>query len=169
LILEDDVIGTAAGIEQVKRIMSELPPDAFLVCGGQEGLRGQRFNYGAPTRVPGVYKVPRIAKKFFTRACCYCVTRESAQVLLGQQERRLGVSDNWGKYFDAHPGFYFCGIFQHPIDLTGSYIERERLAKRPRTEIGRIRDDGIGYVLGRFFSKVVLRCGAPLFGLRLIE
>lgn len=165
LILEDDAIGAAADIIEIANVMESLPNDAFLLCGGQDGLRGEPYNYGKQCGIKDVFQIPGIAKKFYTRACCYCVTVQSAAHLLGIQKRELGLSDNWGDYFKEWESFFFTKKIMHPICLFDSNIEFDRLASVPKSELARIRKDGISRVLKRFFSKLLIRRFSSLLGL----
>ncbi|WP_282267233.1 glycosyltransferase family 25 protein [Stenotrophomonas sp. PS02298] len=169
LILEDDAIGDDSDIAAIANAIKQLPSDTFLLCGGQEGLRGQIYNYGRSTQIASVYQIPSIAKKFFTRACCYCVTRPSAQRILTSQRKSLHLSDNWGRYFHAWTSFYYIKRIAHPLDLSDSNIERERARSAPATELSRIYQDGIVTILHRLFSKILLRTLHRKLGLTRIE
>ncbi len=157
LILEDDAIGNEASIIDIANTMYKLPHDAFLLCGGQEGLRGQPYNYGKPTNIKDVFQIPEIAKKFYTRACCYCVTKTSAAHILAIQKERLGLSDSWDKYFKGWRNFFFTKKILHPTCLVDSNIEAERAISKPAGELARIRKDGVKKVVNRFLSKIILR------------
>lgn len=165
LILEDDAIGSATDIVDIADAIRKLPDDAFLLCGGQEGLRGQPYNYGKPTNIRDVFQIPEVAKKFYTRACCYCVTKPSAAHLVAIQRKCLGLSDNWGGYFKKWKNFFFTKKILHPTCLINSHIENERRTNIPANELARIRNDGIPKVLKRFLSKIFLRKFSHLIGL----
>lgn len=169
LILEDDVIGTKEHVHSIMKLMESLPADTFLLCGGQQGLRGEAYNYGRRTAHPGVYFIPKFVRKFYTRACCYVVTRASAETLLKKQLEFLSVSDNWGKYLYEWKNFYFTKQISHPTDLKWSHIENERRANKPKGELARIQDDGARYVLSRFFSKFLLKNFSVKLGLEKIQ
>lgn len=169
LILEDDAIGCAEDIVDISSLIQQLPLDAFLLCGGQEGLRGQLYNYGKPTSITGVFQIPEITKKFFTRACCYCVTRPSATHLLATQKKSLGLSDDWETYFRGWRNFFFTRKILHPTCLIDSNIEPTRVINKPEGEFSRIRRDGVRKVLNRFFSKLLIRKLSRPLGLIRIE
>ena len=157
LILEDDVIGGSADLADIANAMHKLPDDAFLLCGGQEGLRGEPYNYGKPTAMTNVFQIPEVAKKFYTRACCYGVTKSSAAHIVAIQRKNMSLSDNWGIYFKGWDNFFFMKKISHPINLVDSNIEQERIINTPTNEIARIRRDGVSKVISRFLSKLILR------------
>ncbi len=169
LILEDDVIGSATDIAEIANALQELPNDAFLLCGGQDGLRGEAYNYGKPTIIKDIFKIPRIARKFYTRACCYCVTKPAAARIVAMQKSKLTLSDTWEHYFNDWGNFFFTKKIAHPTDLAGSNIERERAKNTPQSELSRIRKDGIRKIIRRFLSKAILRAFPHQLGLVRIE
>lgn len=157
IILEDDVIGTAIDIDVICNIMEKLPNDAFFLCGGQEGLRGQSYNYGKLHAPSGSYWIPDIAKKFYTRACCYCVTVPSAKRIVTLQRTRLQVSDDWNRFFLNWRSFYFSAVISHPLDLTDSNIEDERTSGVASSFLARVKRDGVSKISKRALSKIMLR------------
>lgn len=169
LILEDDVIGNANDILEIASIIQNLPSDAFLLCGGQEGLRGQPYNYGVKTDIENVFLLPKIVRKFYTRACCYCVTKSSASHIVEQQRNNLSLSDNWDKYFKNQDDFFFTKKISHPTCLASSNIEQERAANIPRNELARVMRDGVLKTLSRFITKILVMRYHRLLGLSKVK
>lgn len=157
LIIEDDIIGSDQEIIEIEENIKQLPSNSFLLCGGQEGLRGEKYNYGKRTVMNDVFFIPRYLRKFYTRACCYCVTRDAALHILHHQRKRLYLTDDWGFYFKKWKNFYFTKKINHPLDLSDSHLEKSRQQAIPKGELARIKRDGMRKIFSRFFSKILAK------------
>ena len=129
LILEDDVLGTDSDIEAILTISRRLPEDCVLICGGQDGLRTQQYQYGEKTDIPGVYVVCNFAYRYVFRTCCYVVTKRSAQAIIDYQNAMLSLADKWSEFFKGTSiKIYYSNILAHPQELEQSHIEQDRAA-----------------------------------------
>lgn len=165
LILEDDAIGEALDIVKIANVMELLPNDAFLLCGGQQGLRGSRYAYGRPTSIVGVYKVPQFARRFYARTCCYCITRQTAEKILKAQRARLSFADSWHEHLRGAGGFFFIDQIRHPEGSEGSHIEGARISAAP-SRVQRVIRDGIFKTTMRNSIKLFLIIFSARMGLR---
>ncbi len=158
LILEDDVLGKDEDIDTVHRISEQLPPHHFLLCGGQEGLRGNKFLYGSEEFV--CFRLPSMVRRFVTRACCYALSPSMAVAILERQQACLHRSDDWHTLLRHEHNVFFSNLLGHPMDLSASHIEIERTQLPQRGSWKRIWADGIGYTITTQISKISL----PLLG-----
>ncbi|KVO52033.1 hypothetical protein WT77_20665 [Burkholderia stagnalis] len=147
LFLEDDVEGTDADLERIARLASALNGEFFLACGGQDGLRSRRWLIGQRLCSPdGIdyYRINRHAYGQLWRTCCYVMTRCVARRMLARQTALLGRADEWEALLrDFDGAAYFVDALAHPLDLSASAIESERVASGgPAAEprIGRVAD-----------------------------
>lgn len=126
LIIEDDIIGCDSDIDIAMQAISTLKQSDFLLLGGQQGL-AKRFQLGKKDTSNGLMRVSGFSKKFVTRACCYVVSRVTAQHILDYQYKQLSLADKWDVFFkNTDVNFYFKDVFEHPLDLKNSHIEAER-------------------------------------------
>lgn len=130
LILEDDIIGNDAAIHRIGEIASQLREKDFFVCGGQEGLTRYRFLFGKREIGPDLFRVSSLSRKHLLRACCYVITQTTARKIIERNSKRIMLADYWATYFPSKEfTFYFAKLLKHPLDLSHSHIEKERLAK----------------------------------------
>lgn len=164
LILEDDVIGDPQCLHCTWALMGELPQDAFVLLGGQEGLRGRRYLAGIKLMGLDAWRLPQISRQFAARAVSYGVTRNVAEIILARQKACLDNPDQWDSLLQGHRNVFFAEIFRHPLDLAASHIEPMRLAARRRPIFSRILEDGIWVSVRRNLSKLATVTIFPLFG-----
>lgn len=126
LIIEDDIIGSDSDMEVAMQAISTLKQADFLLLGGQQGLN-KRFQLGKIDASTGLITVSNFSKKFVTRACCYVVSRVTAQHILDYQNKHTTLADKWHVFFkQTDVKIYFKDVFEHPLDLKNSHIETER-------------------------------------------
>ena len=127
LILEDDVVGTDSDIEAIRSISHRLHEDCLLLCGGQEGLRTKKYQYGERTDIAGVYQVCKFSYRYMFGTFCYVVTRRSAQAIIDHQDANLSQADKWDEFFQGtNISIYYANILSHPEELGQSHIEKDR-------------------------------------------
>lgn len=126
LILEDDVVGCDQDIILLENLVSILPENTLMLCGGQEGLSFDRYILGKEIG-NNIFSIPRFSTKFLSRTCCYIVDKKTAEKILMSHDGNLKVADHWYDIFkDNNINFLFLNLFKHPIDLKNSHIECER-------------------------------------------
>ncbi|HSC81485.1 MAG TPA: glycosyltransferase family 25 protein [Chitinolyticbacter sp.] len=132
LVLEDDVEGDDAALAQVLALAVQLPQDAILIAGGQQGLVSRKRLYGKPTTTPGLYELADYSYPHIKRTCGYVLARQSAALLLQRGQATTLVADGWDRYV-AGTGIrlYYAPLLSHPELLAGSHIERDRLDLDP--------------------------------------
>lgn len=129
LVLEDDVIGDDAAIESVLGLLNDLPEEALLICGGQEGLDTRKYQMGKKiSQGPAtLFRVAKFSQQYTFRGCCYVITRKSAQAVLDKQFQFIALADDWDWYLSGTSlDMYYTKLFEHPLDLSTSHIEKDR-------------------------------------------
>lgn len=168
LILEDDVIGTDDAVSMVEALVSALPEDHFLLCGGQEGLKGRRFLYGQSYR--GVaYRVPKVLTRFTARACCYAVSPNVAARVAERQRNCLDRADHWRALLKEEENIFYAKLFSHPLDLTQSHLEGDRFLVKQRSPLRQAWGDGFGYAAATQAVKLASPALAKMFGWTKLE
>lgn len=126
LIIEDDIIGCDSDIDIAMQAISTLKQSDFLLLGGQQGLK-KNLRLGKKDTSNGLMRVSGFSKRFVTRACCYVVSRFTAQHILDCQNKQLSLADKWDVFFkNTDVNIYFKDVLEHPLDLKDSHIEAER-------------------------------------------
>lgn len=147
LFIEDDVIGDDSCIEFALEIGRNLPSNAVLICGCQDGLAARFSAFGKRLKdarngefsahVTPINQKDRslfLLSKFSRGTICstaaYVLSRKSAQNILNQHKQSICTSDLW-EYLIPNGGLemYFCDIFAHPTDPVNSNINAERDAR----------------------------------------
>ncbi|SDW44038.1 glycosyltransferase family 25 protein [Marinobacter mobilis] len=162
LILEDDVIGGDQDIESISQISQNLPHHHFLLCGGQEGLRGSSYLY-AP-REQDYFRLPPITLRFTARACCYAVSPSMAGKILKRQNDNLRRADDWRHLLSGERELYYSQHLQHPRDLSGSHLEKDRSMLSHEPFWKRVYKDGLTYTTLTQILKATLPIVARLKG-----
>lgn len=124
VILEDDVMGCDTDISLVLKTMQTTNRGLF-VLGGQEGMKNSRHLCGYKGR-SGVYKIPRLARLFLYRTCCYSVDRYWAQKIIDEQSNGLSRADDWSYLTKLRDDVFYLKILKHPTNLSNSSIQVER-------------------------------------------
>ncbi len=128
LILEDDVIANDESISEVFEISKKLNSDSLLLCGGQINIPSSKYRFGKKTELKKTYEVIKFSYPFVFGACCYVVTRKSAQQILSYHSNCLTLADRWGEFFiNSEIKIYYTNLISHPEDLKNSHLESDRL------------------------------------------
>jgi len=135
LVLEDDVVGTDDDIAEIEKVANSLEEQSIVICGCQDGSGISKYLYGQDTAIPGTYKLATFSHEYVVRTAAYIITKESAKAILNFQKDAIMLADNWGKFFVGTPinMFYFENL-SHPLEMTDSHIEAERLIFRKKPE-----------------------------------
>ncbi|MEO9751097.1 MULTISPECIES: glycosyltransferase family 25 protein [Marinobacter] len=127
LILEDDVIGGDDDIDAIMTLVSALPPESLLICGGQQGMPARKYVFGKTAGAEGLFRLARYSNNHIFRTCCYVVTPVSAKQILDMQSESLTLADAWGTFFrGSGTNIYYTDKLAHPKELSGSHLEQER-------------------------------------------
>ena len=112
---------------------SKMPEDGVLICGMQDGLEGRFSAFGKKVDTSLSKPLWQVSKHSFSsiyRAGAYVLTKKSAKNLLEIHKRALCTTDIWDYLLGVNDmQMYFCDLFAHPTDLSGSNIEGERLER----------------------------------------
>jgi len=158
LILEDDVIGDDQSINRLSELLSLLPENSIVICGGQEGLKGNKYIYGKNVEGSDMCLLSRFSLRYVSRACCYLVTRKSALHILASQRKILVQADKWNVLLNNVDKIFYSPLFSHPVDLKNSHIESERRFFRGKYFFTRLQRSGVFYtVMDNLFKRVFLR------------
>ncbi len=155
LILEDDVIGTDEDIKKIFRTSSTLDENTLFICGGQDGLSAKKYLVGKKYLTEELYQLSKFSHKHVLRTCCYVVTKKTAGLILNHHHKSLTLADKWDDFFDRQNiKIVFQDILKHPIDLSNSHIENERVKLRTKTffSISIIKRIGT-----RLYNEIVLQ------------
>lgn len=158
IILEDDALGDTTSVEKSVRLMHEMADGEFVLLGGQDGLRNRSYVFGAPQIRAGVkiWRLYRPGRRFLARTSSYGLTRAAASRLLKKQQKCLDRADHWRRLLRDSDFVYITSLFAHPVDLTESHIELERIASGSKRSIWRsVWTDGIIYT---FHTSILKRC-----------
>lgn len=105
----------------------------LYVLGGQEGLPSQEMLV-----ISGRSKIKlseslyfnklNFSSRYIYRTCCYAISKTVAINLNSVFNRSFYIADDWHYLFSQHvfDSIYFCNVANHPEDLGGSLIEKER-------------------------------------------
>lgn len=133
LILEDDIIGDDESIKTAFEMACKIDKNSVLICGAQDGLNG-RFSAFAKRIFKDLFLVCPSSYGSISRAASYIVTRDSARALVETHKKAICTSDVWDYLLKTNGlKMYFCDIFSHPTDLSGSNIEAQRNERGYRT------------------------------------
>lgn len=132
LILEDDFQASDAALEWIAQAGECVPPDTLLHLGGQEGMqRFFRYLRGVEcTQCPGTVEIDRADLPFLSRTVAYVVDSQIAQAMVRLIDQGAYVIDDFA-YAQARGAFqsiWFRWVVSHPLDLSSSGIEAERVA-----------------------------------------
>lgn len=163
LILEDDVLGADRSIDTVASIAMRLPDHHFLLCGGQDGLRGRHYLRGKK-EAPDYFRLPPMMLRFASRACAYAVSPSMATAILQQQRTCLDRADNWRMLLYAQKALYFTNCLHHPRDTVDSHLENGRTVEKQNPFIWRAWNDGLGYTLSTQTIKLLIPPTALMLG-----
>ena len=114
---------------------------------------------------------------YIFRTCCYVVTLDIARNLCAFSQREFFIADEWS-YFKCNGlinSIYLSDFIDHPLDLSCSHIEMERLNSIKNysdTKSDNKNDSSIKHFLKKYFfasklrqwylkSRTFLRCFLP--------
>lgn len=164
-ILEDDIIGNDDDLIRIDSLINSLEGEFILFVGGLNGLKGRKSLYGTIIdENQKIYKIPSLYHSYIARTCCYIVTRGIAAKISKKQHNFLDYADSWGQLLDAEDNVYFCDILQHPIDLSDSNIETERLNLRGHSFFSKLLKAGVFLSICLICKKKITKIFALLLG-----
>ena len=157
LILEDDVIGDESGIKKAFEMAAKMKAGSALVCGAQDGLEG-RFSAFGKKLDEDFWLVSKRSYGTIYRAAAYVLDRRAAEKILQTHKKALCVADFW-QILLLQNGLkmYFSDIFAHPLDLSGSNIQAERVQRARDKASFKTRLNSLKYVVATRFESVF--CG----------
>jgi len=140
LILEDDAIGNDEGIEKIFKISQKLDQNSLLICGGQDGLGGKKYQFGKKISLDdSLFEVCKFSYRHMLRTCCYVVTKQSAKEILEYHKQCLTLADKWDEFFkNSDTKIYYANILAHPKDLHHSHIEAYRARFKAKSFIEKV-------------------------------
>ncbi|WP_276709476.1 glycosyltransferase family 25 protein [Campylobacter rectus] len=157
LILEDDVIGDESGIKKAFETAAKMDADSALVCGAQDGLEG-RFSAFGKKLDEDFWLVSKRSYGTIYRAAAYVLDRRAAEKILQTHKKALCVADFWQILLLKNGlKMYFSDIFAHPLDLSGSNIQAERVQRARDKASFKTRLNSLKYVVATRFESVF--CG----------
>lgn len=136
LILEDDVIGTDIEISKIKNIAAKIKGECFIHCGGMDGRGSEKYIYGYRTDIDEtIYTLSKFSYRHLWRACCYIVDKNTAKKLLDIYSSNLVAADHWNIILNKiNTNTYVANLLHHPIELTNSNLENDRLMHQNKNE-----------------------------------
>ena len=157
LILEDDVIGDESGIKKAFETAAKMDEGSALVCGAQDGLEG-RFSAFGKKLDEDFWLVSKRSYGTIYRAAAYVLDRRAAEKILQTHKKALCVADFWQILLLKNGlKMYFSDIFAHPLDLSGSNIQAERVQRARDKASFKTRLNSLKYVVATRFESVF--CG----------
>lgn len=138
LILEDDVKINIEQIHNLKKIIDcvDKNSSSIYLLGGQDGIAAYRYFVGITYQNFGDLKIFKSFKSEdkISRACCYIITKNAALRIMEKNSGLTYVADDWASFY-GKKGVenYFISeppIFFHPLDLSKSHLENQRLQKK---------------------------------------
>ena len=163
LILEDDVLGNDASIDSISAIANGLPKHFFMLCGGQEGLRGRRYLYGAAENAQ-CFRLPPVVLRFTARACAYALSPSMARSILQKQSECLDRADHWRMLLRGEREVYFSECLSHPTEVGNSHLEVGRWMWKNQSALHRVWADGVMYTSVTQILKVSLPSVSRVLG-----
>ena len=127
LILEDDILGDDSDIQRALSIGSSLSQHDLLICGGQEGLKSRKHQFGKRHADNEFYTLAPFSYRYTFRSCCFIIGRPAAERIVNMQKKSLRIADDWDAFFrESSFRIHLINLLSHPEDLSGSLIETER-------------------------------------------
>lgn len=133
-ILEDDVILDQRFSIFFKGFSSDnLDQDSIYILGGQEGLFESEITKSIRNfYIIGSQKFCKTIKSegVIYRTCCYMLNIKLAKKMLNLYDGDFILADDWNYLVKNNyiKSIYISDFVAHPLDLTNSLIEHERLA-----------------------------------------
>lgn len=157
LILEDDVIGDEDGVKKAFETAAKMDAGSALICGAQDGLEG-RFSAFGKKLDEDFWLVSKRSYGTIYRAAAYVLDRRAAEKILQTHKKALCVADFWQILLLKNGlKMYFSDIFAHPLDLSGSNIQAERVQRARDKASFKTCLNSLKYVVATRFESVF--CG----------
>lgn len=141
-VLEDDAVLDERFGDFILSIKDdELEPNGLYILGGQDGLRYRHkvITNLFKSKVLGGQSFKKISygHAYVVRACCYLIDTNSASLLINEIRKRFFIIDEWAYLMKRgfFSNMYLADFVHHPVELTNSWIETERLAKKAGKKI----------------------------------
>lgn len=151
IIIEDDIFGNDRDFDEAIYLTQQTKSEDLVILGGQQGLKNSSYLFGYKLK-DNFWSVSKLSSEFITRACCYAISRDAANIILQVQYACLTRSDFWAKY-EKEIDIYYSNIFFHPVDLTNSNLEEFR----KKSFLQKIYEDGMFYLFKRQLLKLKLK------------
>ncbi|CAM1370237.1 conserved hypothetical protein [Tenacibaculum litoreum] len=150
LILEDDVMGNDNNIDKIFSLAQNISSNTLLICGGQEGLSGRKYQFGRISKMDGLVEVSPFSYRHVFRTCCYLVTKKSAKAIVDHQGKNLTLADKWDVFFKGTDiKIYYKNILSHPKELVNSHIEQDRAYLKSKTFYEKLLSKDIFKIVAR--------------------
>jgi GR25 family glycosyltransferase involved in LPS biosynthesis len=125
-----------------KAILNNVIPDNVLfMLGGQDGLWTKDFIVFSKRKkiILGdhVLKKTLDSAPYIYRTCSYVINKKIANKLIELFSAQFFVADEW-MYFSEKKIFndiYYIDLIRHPIDLSASHIETDRIERDKKTTV----------------------------------
>ena len=132
-ILEDDVILDEKFGQFISEINEgKLEQNTLYILGGQDGLRYRHkvvFNFFKNKILGGqLFKKVSYGHGYVVRSCCYLASKNIVKNIIDELKIDFFAMDEW-KYLmrkNVFSNMYFSDLVHHPLDLSDSWIEKER-------------------------------------------
>ncbi|AWX83275.1 TPA: glycosyltransferase family 25 protein [Klebsiella pneumoniae] len=169
LILEDDAIFDHRLYDFLKSFTDSVRlknENDLLILGGQNGIDKNKFisrSIWSKLRIgeETFYKTIR-SEMYIFRTCCYVVTLDIARNLYAFSQKEFFIADEWS-YFKSKGlinSIYLSDFVEHPLDLSNSHIEMERLNSIKNysdTKSDNVSDSFLKYFLKKYLFATTLK------------
>ncbi|EGI6012135.1 glycosyltransferase family 25 protein, partial [Salmonella enterica subsp. enterica serovar Bangkok] len=129
VMLEDDVTPND-NVRELFGVIHSFNESSIYVLGGQDGLKSfSRVVMGRERDKEKVRKVLLGTYRWMYRTCCYCIDRKGAKNIMKLMNEQRFFPDDWSFIMkNANlKNFFYGNYFTHPVDLSSSSIEAERI------------------------------------------
>jgi glycosyl transferase family 25 len=131
LVMEDDVTVIRIPEELQSVVLNFRAEPVLLHLGGQNGLKSRGKLLGKlSTTCDNLWEVEKKGTRWLWRTCGYLINREMAKLIIKKQRTILRTADSWMYFFEQEDvKVLYAECIEHPLDLSTSQIESERLGK----------------------------------------
>lgn len=176
LILEDDAIFDERLANFVKYFNGDIfahNTNDLFILGGQDGIDKSKYiskSFFSKVKSSNTIFAKAIkSENFIFRTCCYMVSLEVSRKLYELSQNEFFIADEWAYFKDIKifRDVYISDIVGHPLDLSGSHIEMERVNsintyKNPASKKN-IKSYLDGFLLFRLAKLLFLKPAKHLF------
>jgi glycosyl transferase family 25 len=160
LILEDDIIGTEQDIKEIRDIIINLKEEFFFHCGGMDGRKASKYIFGKKIKKnKNIFLLAEFSINHLWRASSYCIDKNTAIKLLNIYKNNIAVADEWNKILPRlKVKSYVASILLHPIELSESNLESDRLLKKDKMTLMKFLTKSvrkIKNILNKKFYKLI--------------